>query len=164
MDVPSRQCAFLERSFMTLRSRLLAGACLAVTLTGCNTGNIGPAERASETRMRDAQAAIERQRTELPAQSMQVIREGDGIYTATSYHFGGAHVVTFDGSVKFINDGISTIDNRVGMTPTDYYSPGRIYNNQWFQTPNWTAESPFGVWGAMGTRSGNDYGIERPVD
>lgn len=90
--------------------------------------------------------------------------EGEGIYSATSYHFGGAHVVTFDGSVKFINDGVSTTDNRVGTSPADYYSPGRVYNNAWQQTPNWTAESPFGVWGSMGTRSGNDYGIERPAD
>jgi hypothetical protein len=91
--------------------------------------------------------------------------EGEGIYTATSYHFGGAHVVTFDGSVKFVNDGINTSDNRTGTTVAEYYSPGRTWaNNRWNQTPNWTAPSPFGAWGAMGTRSGNDYAIERPVD
>jgi prepilin-type N-terminal cleavage/methylation domain-containing protein len=90
--------------------------------------------------------------------------EGEGVWSATSYHFGGAHVVTFDGSVKFVNDGVSTIDSRVGMTAADYYSPGRQWTDKWNQTPNWTSESPFGVWGSMGTRSGNDYGIERPND
>lgn len=92
--------------------------------------------------------------------------EGEGIYTASSYHLGGAHVVAFDGSVKFINNAISTIDNRVGMSAQDYYSPGRQFiNNEWTQTDNWTAESPFGVWGSMGTISSNDYPIcSRPID
>ncbi len=49
--------------------------------------------------------------------------EGDGIYSATSYHYGGAHVVTYDVSVKFISDGVSTIDARPGVTAADYYSP-----------------------------------------
>ncbi len=78
------------------------------------------------------------------------------IYTATSYHYGGAHVVTFDVSVKFISDGVSTIDSRAGVTAADYYSPGRANNNGWQQTPNWQGPSPFGVWGALGTRAGNE--------
>ncbi len=88
--------------------------------------------------------------------------EGDGIYSATSYHYGGAHVVTYDVSVKFISDGISTIDSRAGVTAADYYSPGRVWNNAWLQTPNWQGPSPFGVWGALGTRAGNEASLERP--
>ncbi len=88
--------------------------------------------------------------------------EGDGIYSATSYHYGGAHVVTYDVSVKFISDGISTIDARPGVTTAVYYSPGRIHNGSWQQTPNWQGPSPFGVWGALGTRAGNEASLERP--
>jgi hypothetical protein len=92
--------------------------------------------------------------------------EGEGIYTASSYHFGGAHVVTFDGGVKFINDAISTTDTRIGMTAADYYAPGRkSINGKLEQTPNWTQESPFGVWGALGTRSGIEYAVgTAPID
>ena len=90
--------------------------------------------------------------------------EGDGIYTATSYHYGGAHVVTYDVSVKFIADGVSTIDVRpgLGQNPAEYYSPGRRWTNQWNQTENWQGPSPFGIWGAMGTKSGNEASLERP--
>ncbi len=89
--------------------------------------------------------------------------EGDGIYTATSYHYGGAHVVTYDVSVKFISDGISTIDSRPNVTGADYYSPGRNHDgSSWQQTPNWQGPSPFGIWGALGTRSGNEASLERP--
>ncbi len=90
--------------------------------------------------------------------------EGDGIYTASSYHYGGAHVVTFDVSVKFISDGISTQDTRAGFmgNAAEYYSPGRLHNGAWRQTPNWQGPSPFGVWGALGTRAGNESSLDRP--
>lgn len=91
--------------------------------------------------------------------------EGEGIYTATSYHFGGVHVVTFDGSVLFIYDGISVQDNRIDVTSADCYAPGRQWlNGQWQQTSNWSQESPFGIWGALGNRAGNDSpGNGRPA-
>ncbi len=90
--------------------------------------------------------------------------EGDGIYTASSYHYGGAHVVTFDVSVKFISDGISTQDTRAGFmgNAAEYYSPGRLHNGAWRQTENWQGPSPFGVWGALGTRAGNESSLDRP--
>ncbi len=70
--------------------------------------------------------------------------EGDGIYSATSYHYGGAHVVTYDVSVKFISDGISTIDSRAGVTTADLLLTRRVHNGSWQQTPNWQGPSPFG--------------------
>jgi prepilin-type N-terminal cleavage/methylation domain-containing protein len=82
---------------------------------------------------------------------------GTRINTAGSYHFGGAHVVTFDNSVKFIPNEIDTTNPTPGATPADYVAPGRNGNNQ---TTNWNSPSPFGVWGALGTSgSGDDVGV-----
>jgi prepilin-type N-terminal cleavage/methylation domain-containing protein len=79
------------------------------------------------------------------------------IRTAGSYHFGGAHIVTFDNSVKFVPNEMDTTNSAPGAAVADYYAPGRWGNNQ---TPNWNSPSPFGVWGALGTRgSGDDVGV-----
>jgi prepilin-type N-terminal cleavage/methylation domain-containing protein len=79
------------------------------------------------------------------------------IRSAGSYHFGGAHVVTFDNSVKFIPNEVDTTNTAPGAGPNDYYAPGRSGN---LQTQNWNSPSPFGVWGAMGTRgSADDVGV-----
>ncbi len=84
--------------------------------------------------------------------------QGSAIRTAGSYHFGGAHVVTFDNSVKFVPNEIDTTNTAPGATPADYYAPGR--QNGTGQTPNWNSPSPFGVWGALGTRgSADDVGV-----
>jgi hypothetical protein len=80
------------------------------------------------------------------------------IRTAGSYHFGGAHVVTFDNSVKFVPNEIDTTNTAPGALATDYYAPGR--QNGTGQTTNWNSPSPFGVWGALGTRgSADDVGV-----
>ncbi|MEL6897919.1 MAG: DUF1559 domain-containing protein [Planctomycetota bacterium] len=66
-----------------------------------------------------------------------------GIYSLTSRHNGGAHVVFTDGAVKFMTDSInaSTEGMNNNLTVTRWIGsaldPG--------------VESPFGVWGAMGT-------------
>ena len=83
--------------------------------------------------------------------------EGDGIYTGGSYHFGGINVVLFDGSSQLISDSISTENTNASQTEADYYSPGRTGTTS---TPNWYGPSPFGVWGAMGTRSGGESTLQ----
>jgi hypothetical protein len=84
----------------------------------------------------------------------------NSIRTAGSYHFGGAHVVTFDNSVKFVPNEIDTTNTTPGALPADYYAPGRANIGGWNQTPNWDSPSPFGVWGALGTRgAGDDVGV-----
>ncbi len=84
----------------------------------------------------------------------------NSIRTAGSYHFGGAHVVTFDNSVKFVPNEIDTTNTTPGALAADYYAPGRDNIGGWNQTPNWNSPSPFGVWGALGTRgAGDDVGV-----
>jgi hypothetical protein len=82
-----------------------------------------------------------------------------GIYSAGSYHYGGAHVVMFDNAVKFIPNEIDTTnaDPSPNANGSDYYTPGRVtFNGAWTQTDNWGNKSPFGVWGAMGSRMGGE--------
>jgi Protein of unknown function (DUF1559) len=89
--------------------------------------------------------------------------EGDGIYSAGSYHFGGAHVVMFDNAVRFIPN---EIDNQNSNdSERAYYAPGIHYeegSDKWQTTENWDKPSPFGVWGAMGTIASEDEPPDNP--
>ncbi|MDR0609012.1 MAG: DUF1559 domain-containing protein [Planctomycetaceae bacterium] len=62
-----------------------------------------------------------------------------GFYTANSYHTGGVNVARVDGSVNFVSD---TIDTN-GL-------PDSI-QGKWL-----TGQSPYGVWGSLGTPSGGE--------
>lgn len=70
----------------------------------------------------------------------------DGIYEPSSKHAGGVHVLMADGSSRFINDSIDT--GNTASPPPDGNSPapptGRF------------GISPYGVWGALGSRAGGD--------
>jgi type II secretory pathway pseudopilin PulG len=73
-----------------------------------------------------------------------------GIFSASGYHLFGAHVVMLDCAVRFITDDIDS-----GKPDAD--APGRFQiDNEWHQTENWLMPSPFGVWGALGTRSAGE--------
>jgi prepilin-type N-terminal cleavage/methylation domain len=61
----------------------------------------------------------------------------DGFYSAGSKHTGGAQVVLADGGVRFISENISS------------GNPATAANNL-------SGNSPYGVWGALGTRSGGE--------
>ena len=67
-----------------------------------------------------------------------------GIFSAGSYHPGGVNVAMADGSVRFITESI------------DSKSSGRsqrsVYRGNSENRPG--SKSPYGVWGAMGTRAG----------
>ena len=67
-------------------------------------------------------------------------RRTDGIFSAGSYHSGGVQVVLVDGSVKFISETIEAGD------PTEAYVT--------------SGQSPYGVWGALGTRAGGEVETE----
>ncbi|MDR1963007.1 MAG: DUF1559 domain-containing protein [Planctomycetaceae bacterium] len=66
------------------------------------------------------------------------------IVTASSYHPGGVNVVLGDGSVRFVSETIDMgTDNsfpNVTTTPVGEVS----------------GDSPFGIWGAMGSRNGGE--------
>ena len=68
---------------------------------------------------------------------------GNGVITGGSYHSGGMQVCMVDGSVKFISETIDTGDASVSGTGIN--TP----------TPN-SGRSPYGTWGALGTRSGGE--------
>jgi prepilin-type N-terminal cleavage/methylation domain-containing protein/prepilin-type processing-associated H-X9-DG protein len=61
---------------------------------------------------------------------------GSPLLSASSYHTGGVHALMADGSVRFISDNIDT--GNLGVQAT---LGGR---------------SPYGVWGALGTRAGGE--------
>ncbi len=64
--------------------------------------------------------------------------ESDGFYSAGSYHTGGAIMLFADGGVRFIGENIDTGDLNTSAGDTVI------------------GKSPFGVWGALGTRSGKE--------
>jgi len=77
--------------------------------------------------------------TILPPNKPSCFRGGDasqGFNTAGSRHPGGAHVLMGDGAVRFITDSIEAGNYR--MTPTV------------------GGESPYGLWGALGTRASKE--------
>ncbi len=91
----------------------------------------------------------------------QCVRNGntgfeDGIYSAGSYHRDGVHVAILDASVAWISNDIDTSLPDSNASALEYYAPGRADLGGWRQTSNWDSPSPFGVWGAMGTRASNE--------
>ncbi|OUT62346.1 MAG: prepilin-type cleavage/methylation domain-containing protein [Rhodopirellula sp. TMED11] len=68
-----------------------------------------------------------------------------GLFSASSRHPGGAHVVMGDGSVTFISESIEAGSKTAGMV---------IWNGSGARAPG--AESPYGLWGALGTRANKE--------
>ncbi|SMP72216.1 prepilin-type N-terminal cleavage/methylation domain-containing protein/prepilin-type processing-associated H-X9-DG domain-containing protein [Neorhodopirellula lusitana] len=65
-----------------------------------------------------------------------------GNYTASSRHQGGVHVLMGDGAVKFVTDSIEAGNSSAGnVTPT---------------ANNGGRQSPYGLWGALGTRANKE--------
>ena len=69
-------------------------------------------------------------------------RSSFGVLSAGSYHEGGVMVCMVDGSVHFINDSIN-----VAYNPADSSS---------VPASKTSGRSPYGVWGALSTRSGGE--------
>lgn len=103
----------------------------------------------------------------LPYSSIQTIRppnsysvqqaEGNtGYFTVGSYHQGGAHILMGDGAVKFITDSIEAGNQNSRCVGSDPVSGG------WGTQADAGLESPFGLWGALGTRNGAETDADVP--
>ena len=68
-----------------------------------------------------------------------------GIYGASSRHIGGCHILMGDGAVIFITDSIEAGSNQDGMV---------IWNGTGPRSPG--SQSPYGLWGALGTRGAKE--------
>ncbi len=71
-----------------------------------------------------------------------------GIYSASSVHPGGVHCCLVDGSVRFITDYVNSA--------TSLSSMGSVHSASASNPPG--SKSPYGVWGALGTRSAREVG------
>lgn len=67
----------------------------------------------------------------------------DGIYSAGSFHAGGCHILMTSGAVIFVTDSIDCGDS--SHQPYDANDPNLT-----------SAESPYGLWGALGTAAANE--------
>jgi len=75
---------------------------------------------------------------------------GGGIFTASSRHPGGTHVLMTDGAVKFVTDSINSSTDAMQPLTVTGWGVNRA-----------GVQSPFGVWGAMGTRASKEVS---PID
>jgi prepilin-type N-terminal cleavage/methylation domain-containing protein/prepilin-type processing-associated H-X9-DG protein len=90
--------------------------------------------------------------TILPPNSYNIQRwhGGGGAFCASSYHQGGAHVLMADGAVIFITDSIEAGNQ-------DQVPYGRNDNVNGIPINSQAGrESPYGLWGALGTRASNE--------
>lgn len=67
----------------------------------------------------------------------------DGLYSAGSHHYGGANVLMADSGVRFISQSIDS--GNLGQA---------VLTDDQLATP--PAPSPYGIWGALGTATGED--------
>ena len=114
-------------------------------LDGTNTNNWGASQNKG-LRWCDGRPVMTSITTIMPPNRVSCAWSGDGsdgMFTVGSRHTGGAHVLMADGSVQFITDSIDAGDLNA-------------------QSPNWPLnsyttgpgkKSPYGLWGALGTRN-----------
>lgn len=109
------------------------------------------AERRRGYRWADSRALYTQMKTILPPNREQCNARhhgGDGVVPPGSRHQGGCHVLMADGAVIFITDSIEAGNSRA---ETVWY---RNANHVSSNPPG--SRSPYGLWGAMGTRASSE--------
>lgn len=84
-----------------------------------------------------------------PNRALKIGQGGDGdsgVMPPSSRHQGGAHILMADGAVKFITDSIESGNSSQPM----------VYRQQTFAQSRPGAPSPYGLWGALGTRASKE--------
>lgn len=69
-----------------------------------------------------------------------------GIFSAGSHHAGGVYVAMVDGSIRFVTSSVNA--------QSSSQSAASVYEGNALQPPG--SKSPFGVWGALGTRGSSE--------
>ncbi|EKK03958.1 protein containing DUF1559 [Rhodopirellula baltica SH28] len=82
--------------------------------------------------------------------SVQQAEGNTGYITPSSNHAGGVHVLMADGAVKFVTESIDTGNQMSPAIGSDPVTGG------WGTKVDGGKESPFGAWGALGTRNGKE--------
>ncbi len=117
-------------------------------LSGTNANNWSVSQRKG-MRWADGRPVMTSVNTIMPPNKVSCAYSGDGsdaMVTVGSRHQGGAHVLMGDGAVKFITDSIEA-GNKSANSPnwpvgTSTTAPGK--------------PSPYGLWGALGTRGSKE--------
>ncbi|MGL6193953.1 MAG: H-X9-DG-CTERM domain-containing protein [Thermoguttaceae bacterium] len=73
----------------------------------------------------------------------------NALVSASSNHTGGVNLSMGDGSVRFMSETVSTGSPPDGLTVVPPGGPNNRYMD-------YTGRSLYGVWGALGTRSGGE--------
>ncbi len=81
--------------------------------------------------------------------NMQRWHGGGGVHSASSNHQGGAHILMADGAVIFITDSIESGDQ-------NHVPYGRDNNDGRGSDGGAGRQSPYGLWGALGTKNGSE--------
>ncbi|MBQ6618898.1 MAG: DUF1559 domain-containing protein [Thermoguttaceae bacterium] len=82
---------------------------------------------------------------------------GNHILSANSNHPGGVNAVFADGSVHFVSDGVNAVTPNAELAESASFGSGETaLTTTYYNNVNPTGKSPYGVWGAMGSRSGGE--------